>query len=95
MFKTPHKLVAIIRTADESPTDTNILVREVMTYGYIAQGVGSLLVTRWGKDVYVTTYYWMTDERKAKRAARKAGFPFVADDFDRTIAVGLRSRLPF
>lgn len=93
MYKTPSKLVAIIRTGYEQPTDTNILVREVVNYGYIAQGVGSLLVTRWGRDVYITTYYWMTDKREAEFDAARNGFPFIVNENDLTIKVGLLARL--
>ncbi len=94
MFKAPYRLVAILREPNLT-RDTIVCVKDLVNYGYIAQMVGSLLVVRWGDDIYVAVYCWMDNERKAKRLARKAGFPFIANENDLTIGVGLRSRLPF
>lgn len=96
MYKVPHHLVGTLRF--ENP-DAELLtlagraLREVETYGMYGLSVGSLLTVKWGGQYFVTSYYWMNDKREAEMDAARNGFPFITNDNDIPMKVGLLARV--
>lgn len=100
MYKCPHRLVAIVMPnpeIDPNATGQYIATCDVLdaaeTFGFGQYSVGQLLCVKYHGRFYVTTFYWMGDKREAKFDAAKNGFPFIADENDRPIEVGLLARL--
>jgi len=100
MYKTPHKFVARINPNPEGDTtEYDAYARlanaldAIETYGFEEYQVGSLLCVFYRGSYWVTTYYWMTSKREAQFDAARNGFPFITDENDRGIKVGLLARL--
>lgn len=100
MYKVPFKLVAILNpNPANDPTEfgqyleTANVLDAIEHYGREQYSVGSLLTVRWGNRIFITTYYVNVSKSNAQFEAAHYGFPFIADENDRTIKVGLLARL--